>query len=485
MATQLNIREQPSLRWSKETEIAVDGIHYRLLRSLLTLGVIVLAVAFITNILVEARIAGSCKRGVQSLAEQQRELALLASFTDAPLTPRDLAGRIAERPAGAWPLDALAGWLTIPAGERTRFHADCQAWRDTEQWLEDRPPAHRRLLAGKRSARETFDRLDTEDGRRAFAEAARGIPLQLPPDFLSFAAHRQRFLAELESATTRFETARSRLSTALDGRPLAAWLASTESGLAKSTLAAAGLEIGPERLASLLRRAQDRAEEQRLFTRLGAPGLPAAWREQFNQLFEQDTAIDQLAADAARVDWLLARPAPVAAGPSPDAGSVRQAALRIRDARRLAEVDDQLTARYGARPGLSANLFWLLIVSFLVCMAGITNAMLLSVIERFREIATMKCLGALNGFIARLFLLEAACLGLAGGILGVLLGGAIGIVRMAAAYGEWVGRFFPWAELSSTAGIAAACGLVLATLSALYPAWSAARMPPIEAMRVE
>jgi ABC-type antimicrobial peptide transport system permease subunit len=142
-------------------------------------------------------------------------------------------------------------------------------------------------------------------------------------------------------------------------------------------------------------------------------------------------------------------------------------------------------ANYGDRPGLSANMFWLLVVSFMVCMAGITNAMLLSVIERFREIATMKCLGALDGFIAKLFLMEAAFLGLVGGLFGVLLGAAIGVARMAVAYGDWVGRFFPWSSLMVTAGIAVACGLVLTTLSALYPAWSAARMPPIEAMRVE
>ena len=130
-------------------------------------------------------------------------------------------------------------------------------------------------------------------------------------------------------------------------------------------------------------------------------------------------------------------------------------------------------------------MFWLLVVSFLVCVAGITNAMLISVIERFREIATMKCLGALNGFIARLFLLEAAFLGLVGGLLGVVLGGAIGIGRMAAGYGQWVARFFPAADLAAGAGIAVACGLALTTLSALYPAFSAARMLPMEAMRVE
>ena len=128
---------------------------------------------------------------------------------------------------------------------------------------------------------------------------------------------------------------------------------------------------------------------------------------------------------------------------------------------------------------------WLIALSFVVCVVGVANAMLMSVTERFTEIATMKCLGALNGFIARLFLLEAAFLGLVGGLLGVVLGGAIGIGRMAASYGHWVVRFFPAADLAGGAAIAVACGLALTTLSALYPAFSAARMLPMEAMRVE
>jgi ABC-type antimicrobial peptide transport system permease subunit len=482
MATQLNIREQSSLRWSKEIEIAVDGIHYRLLRSLLTLGVVVLAVAFITNILVEARIAGSCKNGVHALVEQQRELVLLSSFTDTSLGLRDLATRIADLPPGGWPLDTLDRWLGIPMAESGRFQADCLAWRKAERWLEERAPGHRRLLAGKRDIEETFALLDTDVGRRAFAETARGIPLQLPQEFLSFAARRRAFLAELEAATIRLNHARAAFSASIGGHPLPDWLVATEAGHAASILEKSGLKITPERLDSLRRRARDRDVERCLLARLDAPGLSVTWRKQFNQIFEKNMAIDQLASDMARAQWLLNQPAP---GPLLTTETAFHAAKRLRDTRRLTEADNQLTAEYGNEPGLSANMFWLLIVSLLVCMAGITNAMLLSVIERFREIATMKCLGALNGFIARLFLLEAACLGLVGGLLGVLLGGTIGLVRMTFAYGEWVVRFFPWSGLAATAGIATACGLVLATLSALYPASSAARMPPIEAMRVE
>ena len=48
---------------------------------------------------------------------------------------------------------------------------------------------------------------------------------------------------------------------------------------------------------------------------------------------------------------------------------------------------------------------WLLGLALLVAFVGILNAMLMSVTERFREIGTMKCLGALDGFIVRLFLI--------------------------------------------------------------------------------
>ena len=54
----------------------------------------------------------------------------------------------------------------------------------------------------------------------------------------------------------------------------------------------------------------------------------------------------------------------------------------------------------------SSKQTWLITLSLLVCVVGIANAMLMSVTERFREIGTMKCLGALDSFIVKLFLLE-------------------------------------------------------------------------------
>ena len=61
--------------------------------------------------------------------------------------------------------------------------------------------------------------------------------------------------------------------------------------------------------------------------------------------------------------------------------------------------------------GSSAKQRWLLILSLLVCVVGIINAQLMAVTERFREIGTMKCLGALDRFVLRLFILESGMQG--------------------------------------------------------------------------
>ncbi len=54
---------------------------------------------------------------------------------------------------------------------------------------------------------------------------------------------------------------------------------------------------------------------------------------------------------------------------------------------------------------------WIIFLSLLVCTVGIVNAQLMAVTERFREIGTMKCLGALDRFVLRLFILEAGMQG--------------------------------------------------------------------------
>ena len=128
---------------------------------------------------------------------------------------------------------------------------------------------------------------------------------------------------------------------------------------------------------------------------------------------------------------------------------------------------------------------WLIALSLLVCVVGIANAMLMSVTERFREIGTMKCLGALDSFIVRLFLLESTFQGLAGTSLGILIGLAMTMLLAMMDYGYFVFDYFPGASIVQSAGYALVVGTVLSLVGAMLPAYRAAKMEPVEAMRVE
>jgi len=75
-----------------------------------------------------------------------------------------------------------------------------------------------------------------------------------------------------------------------------------------------------------------------------------------------------------------------------------------------------------ADPDTKVKQLWLVTISLLVSVLGITNSMLMSVTERYKEIGTMKCLGALNKFVVELFILEALFQGALGSVLGCIVG---------------------------------------------------------------
>jgi len=128
---------------------------------------------------------------------------------------------------------------------------------------------------------------------------------------------------------------------------------------------------------------------------------------------------------------------------------------------------------------------WLVSLSLLVCVVGITNAMLMSVTERFREIGTMKCLGALDSFIIKLFLLESTFQGVAGTLVGVVIGLALTTALALLDYGTFVFTYFPTSRVVESAGAAILAGTILSLVGAMLPAYTAAKMEPVEAMRSE
>lgn len=135
--------------------------------------------------------------------------------------------------------------------------------------------------------------------------------------------------------------------------------------------------------------------------------------------------------------------------------------------------------------GTSPKERWIVILSLLVCTVGIVNAQLMAVTERFREIGTMKCLGALDRFILRLFLLEAAIQGLAGSFAGAVAGLAIALAAGAVRFGFAALGHLSIAGLGRTVLVSVLVGAGLSLLGVVYPSILAARMRPIEAMRAQ
>jgi ABC-type antimicrobial peptide transport system permease subunit len=160
-----------------------------------------------------------------------------------------------------------------------------------------------------------------------------------------------------------------------------------------------------------------------------------------------------------------------------------------------AEMDLQQLGLQHEAGELQARIVWLAAMSLLVATVGIVNSMLMSVTERYKEIGTMKCLGALDTFIVRLFLLEAGLLGVLGSIAGALAGAGLMMLVYARRVG-WQGVTASWGETALMLGswsvplwlailLAIAIGGTLSVLAALYPAWRAAKMPPAAALRSE
>jgi len=139
--------------------------------------------------------------------------------------------------------------------------------------------------------------------------------------------------------------------------------------------------------------------------------------------------------------------------------------------------------------GEEARLVWLVVMSLLVATIGIVNSMLMAVTERYKEIGTMKCLGALDSLIVRLFLLEAGLLGTLGAILGLIAGGGVMLLVQTLRHGwPMVLKAAPvWGGLPLPAALALTIPLggILSVLAAVYPAWRAAKMPPAAALRSE
>lgn len=126
-------------------------------------------------------------------------------------------------------------------------------------------------------------------------------------------------------------------------------------------------------------------------------------------------------------------------------------------------------------------------IAIVVAALGIVNTMVMSILERYREIGVMKAVGAGDGDVKRIFFFESAAIGLLGGAGGCVLGWAVSLVinrivnfytaRQGLPYIDYFA--FPVWIFAGALGFA----LLVSLVSGIYPARRAARVDPVVALR--
>ena len=158
----------------------------------------------------------------------------------------------------------------------------------------------------------------------------------------------------------------------------------------------------------------------------------------------------------------------------------------IRKIRRLAPTDpddfainqqDQFVAMFRRVAGTIAAVgFFITGLSLFVGGIGIMNIMFVSVAERTREIGIRKAIGAKRRTILLQFLTEAGCICLLGGLIALAIAWPVTLVMQ---------KFLPASMSLTVAGVALLVSLITGVVSGFLPAWRAARMNPVDALRSE
>lgn len=475
---QIDVQDQPRLGAARTLRLTVNGIRYRLFRSAVTVTVIVVAIAFLTNSLAE----GLVRRAVA--VDTAEELATMGKA-------RFWAGQLQSPGTDSMILDALVAGEPVfgPAPDALMIEK-LTAVQSLQRSLRDLPYGHRRTLVHNRTGTSMIDYLASAEQREHTNQALaanRRIRLSAEgTELANILDHWPAVSAAIQAERQARTTALAAVKKILAGRPPLSQLPDAAGSFGKQ-MRAAGVPLPEEDGLLIAQQAQEALEQAELEGFMRKQSIRQRVAAQQDLLPKEVTA--QYLWKALRYREFANWFAGACKEQDPRSELVGERLQRLADqyrSRRQLEAAAALGADVGGGfLGLGPRLGWLLIISMMVCGVGIANAMLMTVTERFKEIATLKCLGALDGFVMMTFVLEASLLGLAGGTVGAVAGMGIGLLRMTTVYGSRAISSGSIAEFAAGIVLAVLAGVLLAIVAAIYPSLRASRLAPMEAMRVE
>ena len=424
--------------------LVLSGLRVRVMRSLVTMVSIVLAIAFLTY-------TGLSNKLYFNLAGEVRRL-------------RDLSPTETKRVAAAASVVLEADLFGELSPDLRREAAVQLGMAEIDRQIQE---------LGRLAGPLSKARGDLEEARKGLAKA------RADPDPIE---------ADIEAARTKVRDARATLDSAerrehhLSAEiELGRWLASGGRGSATEAL--------PSGLPELAERLLEALADRRKYL------LGKATR--FVQLDEEEMGqAEALLALAARSPCLASDRGPQhhpddaqrRAGTGGAVATLRKALDEARTERAATKLSiDLRRAGINVESTLEGTSLdtWLIIMALMTCTVGIANAVLMSVTERFREIGTMKCLGAQDSLVVKMFLLESVMLGMVGALMGIALGVLVALTAGVTQFGGFGLHCFPLAQ-----GVWVVCwsllaGMFLAVVGAVYPVLVAARMQPVDALRAD
>ena len=474
-------------------QLALSGMSFRLFRSSITIAILALAVAFLVHMLAYGLIAGRVQREAWDRLERGREAGRLLTRLTEVDPPDAVVAALAGGGKGERERRAeYAAWSGLGAEQLHEVAATAARVRQVLIWFDNLTPERRAVLAGDLRGRAILTRL--ADPTR-LAEFERGLDdLTLNPPLDNAGRLRQLLMDERPTllrtidAIRRGQAAANRqVRAAYPGRSPRDLLVERPDGLADA-LRRAGYVVSDEGLASASASAADAVMLEAMAATLERDAARAPVARQL-EIDKGEVGIDSALAavgSAGDAAW-LANLIDEAGGPRVEPARLLRLARDLRERRRLeAAVGDEEPSAATGLAGLPPRTLWLVALSALVCAVGVANAMLMSVTERFTEIATMKCLGAMDRSVMTMFVFEAAIQGAIGGVAGLVLGLGLALLRGWADFGSLLTLATGAAgSVLLAAAISLGVGLLLATLAAVGPSLVAARLAPMEAMRVD
>lgn len=489
----IDVKKQANLSVQETFRLCLNGIAHRLTRSVLTLAVVVLAVAFFMFLLCENAFVSSTATGVDQEIQTRRLAAgSIAHLYNIPLSlsfSRGLANAARRNDTPAlMERAAVTGYSLADIKNLADLCRTEQLYLD---FFENMAVGKLVVLAQNRRGREILRYLSEETHRVTFEQRIRPmLDIKVPAGLntlFAFATDYPLFETKLEHCRQAWSATVEELiietQTLTGGKEVQLWLAETTPEQLQQwveLLHRHGFRMDTVTALRIQEQLQHDQLRKNIITTLSSPENRELWRKVFRERrrIAPDEMLLQL--DDERATEVL--------GAGYSAAQLKQIAKTEAEHLRLMRHERTLAGMVDSKdqPGtISGRQWFLLFISFLVCMVGITNAMLMSITERFKEIATMKCLGATDHFILVQFMLEAALQGVAGGIFGMLLGFSAAIIKASALFGNAAFTYWPGWILAGAGVFSIITGIILSILASIYPSWAASRMAPMEAMRVE